>query len=94
MAKKTTTTELINQIAQEQGCTRQTVRDVIRLFACAVGTELLHGNSVAVSGLGTFKPTHRAARKGRNPQTGETIDIAASNGVGFSAAKVLKDTLN
>ena len=55
--------------------------------------ELASGEKVAISGFGTFSVAERAARKGRNPQTGEEINIAASKGVKFSAGKGLKDKL-
>ena len=51
------------------------------------------GDSVALVGFGTFNVRERAARMGRNPATGETIQIAASKGVGFKAGKSLKDSL-
>ncbi len=55
---------------------------------------LADGNKVNFAGFGTFEPRYRKARKGRNPKTGEEIDIAASVGAGFSAAKALKEKLN
>ena len=54
---------------------------------------LSNGDSVALVGFGTFNVRERAARMGRNPATGETIQIAASKGVGFKAGKSLKDSL-
>ena len=51
------------------------------------------GSSVALVGFGNFNVRERAARMGRNPATGETIQIAASKGVGFKAGKSLKDSL-
>lgn len=51
------------------------------------------GDQVALVGFGTFLVRERAARMGRNPQTGETIQIAASKGVGFKPGKALKDSL-
>ena len=55
---------------------------------------LVEGKKVVLTGFGTFEPKFRSARKGRNPKTGEEIDIAASVSAGFSAAKKLKDQLN
>lgn len=52
------------------------------------------GNKVNFVGFGTFKITERKARKGRNPKTGESLDIAASRSPSFSAGKALKDLMN
>jgi DNA-binding protein HU-beta len=60
----------------------------------AVAKSLKRGQQVAVVGFGTFSVKHRAARQGRNPRTGETIQIAASNVPGFKAGKALKDAVN
>ena len=56
--------------------------------------ELAKGNKVSVAGFGTFKISERAAREGRNPQTGETIQIAASKSVSFKAGTELKSKVN
>ena len=55
---------------------------------------LVEGKKINMAGFGTFQTRPRAARKGRNPQTGEEIDIAACNAVGFTAAKALKEAVN
>ena len=59
----------------------------------SISGALSNGDSVALVGFGTFNVRERAARMGRNPATGETIQIAASKGVGFKAGKSLKDSL-
>ena len=59
-----------------------------------VTSELIEGNDVTLVGFGTFKISARAARKGRNPQTGAEIRIEASNIPGFKAGKALKDACN
>lgn len=56
--------------------------------------ELAKGNKISVSGFGTFDISERAEREGRNPQTGETIKIAASKSVKFKAGKELKEKVN
>ena len=74
-----------------------TKADVTRVFEATfnlIKEELVKGNDVAVSGFGTFKKLERAARTGRNPQTGETIQISASKSVSFKASKALKDEMN
>ena len=63
------------------------------MFA-SITKALNEGDAVQLTGFGSFKVGDRAARKGRNPQTGETIDIAARKVVKFSAGKALKDALN
>jgi len=59
----------------------------------AIGGSLSGGDSVSLVGFGTFSVRHRAARMGRNPQTGATIQIGASKSVGFKAGKALKESL-
>ena len=59
----------------------------------AIGSALAGGDSVSLVGFGTFNVRHRAARMGRNPQTGASIQIAASKSVGFKAGKALKESL-
>jgi DNA-binding protein HU-beta len=58
-----------------------------------IGDTLKKGDALAVSGFGSFRVVSRAARKGRNPRTGEEIQIAASKAVKFTAGKGLKDSL-
>lgn len=60
----------------------------------AIEALLVEGETIGLVGFGTFEVRERAARKGRNPSTGEEIDIAASKTVGFKAGKPLKDKVN
>ena len=60
----------------------------------AIADALKKGETVSMVGFGTFSVRHRAARTGRNPRTGETINIAASNNPAFKAGKALKDAVN
>ena len=60
----------------------------------SISGALKSGDSVSLVGFGTFAVKARAARTGRNPRTGETIEIAASNVPGFKAGKALKDAVN
>src|ERR1700756_1409207 len=80
----TQTTEL-NQAAAGQ---------TVKAVANAILDALVAGEEVRVSGLGIFKVAARSAREGRNPQTGEAIQIAASKAVRFHAGKAVKDALN
>ena len=94
MAQKTTTTELIAAIAAATDTTKTEAQTFLDAFKAVTTTALKEDKEVQVAGFGTLKPKHLKARKGRNPATGETIEIAASNGATFSPAKALKDALN
>ncbi|HZV99351.1 MAG TPA: HU family DNA-binding protein [Methylophilaceae bacterium] len=86
--------ELIDQIAAEAGITKAAAGKVIDAFTDSVTSALKKGDSVTLVGFGTFKVTQKAARTGRNPQTGKEIQIAARKAPAFSAGKTLKDALN
>ena len=60
----------------------------------AISSALGQGDSVSLVGFGTFSVKHRAARQGRNPRTGETIQIAATSVPGFKAGRALRDAVN
>jgi DNA-binding protein HU-beta len=81
--------ELIGKVAQATEL-NQAVKAVVN----AILDALLAGDAVRVSGLGIFNVAARPARQGRNPQTGETIQIAATKAVRFHAGKAVKDALN
>lgn len=90
--------EFTDRVAERTGLAKSQVGTVIdAIFNTEDGViaeTLRGGDSVSLTGFGAFKTSERAARKGRNPQTGKEIDIAASTGVSFSAGKGLKDTMN
>lgn len=90
--------ELIQDVSERTGMARSQVSTVIdALFNPedgAIVTALRKGDNVGVTGFGSFRTSKRAARKGRNPQTGKEINIAASTAAGFTAGKGLKDALN
>ena len=86
--------EIIETIATIKGLTKADVTRVFEATFNLIKEELVKGNDVAVSGFGTFKKSERAARTGRNLQTGETIQISASKSVSFKASKALKDEMN
>ncbi len=86
--------EMIEALAQNTGLTKAEVEKVFNGTFELFKDELAKGNSVAVSGFGTFKISNRAAREGRNPQTGETIQIKASKNVAFKAGNALKEVVN
>ena len=86
--------EMIESLAKETGLTKVDVEKVFNGTFNLFKDELAKGNNVAVAGFGTFKISKRAARTGRNPQTGATIKIAASKSVGFKAGSALKEVVN
>ena len=86
--------EMIEALAKETGLTKTDVEKVFNGTFDLFKKELGKGNNVAVAGFGTFKISKRAARTGRNPQTGETIKIKASKSVGFKSGSALKEIVN
>jgi len=86
--------DLIDAIAAEADLSKAAAGRALEAALGAITGELAKGNSVALVGFGTFGVKARAARQGRNPRTGETIQIAASNVPGFKAGKGLKDAVN
>lgn len=89
-----TRNELADKVAEQTGLGASQTRQVIEAIIEAVSSELARGGEVALAGFGKFSVSHRAARQGRNPSTGETIQIGASNAAKFSAASALKKQLN
>ncbi|HWH26538.1 MAG TPA: HU family DNA-binding protein [Pseudolysinimonas sp.] len=83
-------TDLVAAIAAESGQSQVAVAGVLDSFFSVVSKAVGDGTKVAIPGWLSFEQTHRAARAGRNPATGETIQIAASNGVKVSAGSKLK----
>lgn len=86
--------ELIDAIADAAGLTKADAGRALDATTDAIASALQQGNTVSLVGFGTFTVRHRAARTGRNPRTGETINIAASNNPAFKAGKALKDAVN
>ena len=87
-------TELIAAIAGEAGLTKVDAGKAVDALTASITNALKSGDSVTLIGFGTFKVSARAARTGRNPQTGKEINIAARKAPGFSAGKALKDAVN
>jgi len=85
--------ELKTAVAESTGLTKTDAGKAIAAM-CDIQTSLRKGDKVSVPALGTFDVAHRAARQGRNPQTGQTIKIAASKAPKFKPSKSLKDALN
>jgi len=86
--------ELINAIAEESGLTKADAGRALDATIQSVSNALQGGDSVSLIGFGTFSVKERSARTGRNPQTGEAIQIKASKIPSFKAGKTLKDSVN
>ncbi len=86
--------QLVAYIAQNADISKAQAEAALNALTQGIQETLASGDEVALLGFGTFKVTERAARKGRNPKTGEEIQIAASKSPSFKAGKALKDSLN
>ena len=86
--------ELVKAIAEKLETTQKAAAEQLDAVLDVITAAMVAGEDVKISGFGTFSVTERAAREGRNPQTGETIQIAASKAPKFKAAKALKDAVN
>ena len=85
--------QLIDSVAAATDMSKADAGRAVDATLSAVAGSLASEDSVALVGFGTFNVRHRAARMGRNPQTGESIQIQASKSVGFKAGKALKESL-
>lgn len=85
--------ELIGEVASKSEISKKDVEKVINAFTNVVADTLVDGDKVAITGFGTFEVVERAARTGRNPKTGESIEIGASKSPKFKAGKALKDAV-
>ncbi len=85
--------ELISKIADSAKTTKSEAASVLDSFIDVITKSLKKGNDVRLTGFGTFTVTKRKATQGRNPRTGQTIKIAASNQPKFRAGKSLKDAV-
>jgi DNA-binding protein HU-beta len=95
-----TKTDLVNRLAEKLEITKKQSGEIIdALFSVdpeglgIIAETLKTGEKIQLIGFGNFEVKERVARKGRNPQTGEEIDIAASKSVGFSVGKKLKEAV-
>ncbi|MEJ2173175.1 MAG: HU family DNA-binding protein [Woeseiaceae bacterium] len=86
--------ELVDAVAGAAGLSRADATKAVDGVLDAITGTLANGGSVSLVGFGTFSVKARAARMGRNPRTGEAIQIKASNVPGFKAGKGLKDAVN
>ncbi|MEE1027962.1 MAG: HU family DNA-binding protein [Agathobacter sp.] len=87
-------TELVAAMAEKTGLSKKDAEASLKAFTDVVAEELKKGEKIQLVGFGTFEVSERAARTGRNPQTGAEMTIAASKSPKFKAGKALKDSLN
>lgn len=87
-------TELVAAMADKAGLSKKEAEASLKAFTDVVAEELKKGEKIQLVGFGTFEVSERAARTGRNPQTGAEMKIAASKSPKFKAGKALKDSLN
>ena len=87
------TTALIAAAAEQAGMTKKDTEKVLNAALDAIAAALAKNDKVQVSGFGIFEVKEREARTGRNPQTGEAMEIAASRTPSFKASKTLKDAI-
>jgi DNA-binding protein HU-beta len=91
---KVNTSELAERIAAEHGVSKDHVRKIIDSALAVITGATNAGEEVNLAGFGRFKVADRAARSGRNPATGEAMEIPASRKLTFSPAKAVRDALN
>ena len=87
-------TELVAAIAAKTKCTKRAAEMTVEALLETFTAELAKGEKVQLIGFGTFEVRARKARKGRNPQSGEALDIPAANQPVFTAGKTLKEAVN
>jgi DNA-binding protein HU-beta len=87
-------TELVAAMAEQAGLSKKDAEKALKAFTDVVADELKKDGKVQLVGFGTFEVSKRAARVGRNPQSGKVMEIAASKAPKFKAGKALKDIVN
>jgi DNA-binding protein HU-beta len=86
--------DLVNAISKETGVSKKVADQALAAVLDSIKESLKKGEKVSLVGFGTFETRKRAARKGRNPQTGKEMKIAAKTVPAFRPGKALKDTVN
>jgi DNA-binding protein HU-beta len=92
MAGKTKT-DLVEDIAQETNLSKTKAKEAVDALLESLSQELSSGSKVTLTGFGTFQVKEQKAKRGRNPQTGEVMEIPAKNVVKFSPGKALRNIL-
>lgn len=87
-------TELIDAAAESSGLSKSEISKALESILDGISGAVQQGDRVSLSGFGTFERRERAARTGRNPQTGEELQVAASKAPAFKPAKAFKDAVN
>ena len=87
-------TGLVAAVAEQADISKKDAEKVLKAFVDVVTEEMKKGEKVQLVGFGTFEVSERAAREGRNPQTGKTMKIEACKAPKFKAGKALKDAVN
>jgi DNA-binding protein HU-beta len=85
---------LIDAVSKTTSLAKRDAEEAVNALVHVVSKEVRSGRRVVVAGFGSFNPTHRGARMGRNPRTGAPVSVSASRGVRFAASAMLKDVLN
>lgn len=86
--------ELISEVAEKANCSKKDVANILASLVSTIQETVANGNKVSLIGFGTFEARKRAARKGVNPATGASIEIAAKTVPAFSAGKTFKAIVN
>jgi len=86
--------DLISNVASSANMSKGDAAEAVEATLNSISSELANGGEVRLVGFGTFSVSHRAASQGRNPRTGESMQIPASNNPKFKAGKALKDAVN
>lgn len=86
--------EFVSAVADAAELSKADAANAVDAMVSVITETLKNGDSITLVGFGTFQVRTRAARQGRNPKTGETIKIKASNNPAFKAGKALKDAVN
>ena len=87
-------TDIIDAVAASADISKAAAARAVDAVTDSIANSLKAGDQVSMAGFGTFSVKHRAARQGRNPRTGETIQIAASKSPGFKPSKAFKDAVS
>ena len=89
-----TKVEFVNAIAEKAGLSKKDAEAAVNAYTEVVTNALVSGDKISLIGFGTYEVRDRAARTGKNPKTGEAIEIPASKAPAFKAGKALKDAVN
>ena len=86
--------DIIDAVAESADISKAAAARAVDAVTDSIAKSLKSGDQVSIAGFGTFSVKHRAARQGRNPRTGETIQIAASKSPAFKPGKAFKDAVS